>query len=214
MSSPKAAELVRIRNRFYRTNYRRVLAIVLALLITNIISLMVVSYLVTHRAQPTYFATASNGEIIPLVPLNKPLVSRTALLSWAQLAVTASYTYDFANYRAQLGKISDNFTTGGWDNFLQALEDSNTLNTVQAKQLNVSATPAGTPVIMQQGYIGNIYSWRVQVPIVVAYESASERRTENLLVNVLIKRVSTVTNPAGIGVDQFIVSTAAGPKIV
>ncbi|MCK1862760.1 DotI/IcmL/TraM family protein, partial [Legionella pneumophila] len=41
------------------------------------------------------------------------------------------------------------------------------------------------------------YSWRVQMPILVTYQSASEFTQQNNVVTMLITRVSTLNSPRG-----------------
>ena len=200
-----AIGMVSRRNLFYRSNYRRVMTALLGLVVINIITLMVLSWKITHPNKPTYFATSSAGNVIPLVPLNQPLVGRQALLDWATEAATAAFSYDFVNWRSQLQDAAVYFTDDGWHNFLVGLNSSAILNTVQATQLAVTATPSNNPkpTILTQGMIGGVYAWRVQIPLTVSFRSSSETKIETVLVNLLIKRVSTLQYPLGLGVVQY-----------
>jgi intracellular multiplication protein IcmL len=63
----------------------------------------------------------------------------------------------------------------------------------------------GTPVISNQGPLpGTDYAWRVQIPFLVTYQSANVTTRRNYMVIVSIIRVSTIENPQGIGIDQFV----------
>lgn len=203
-------ELLKYRNQFYRNNYRRMVLVVLMLTAVNVILGLALSYYITHRDEPRFFATTSAGDIIQLVPLKQPLVSRTALLSWSEEAVTSTFTYDFVNYQRQLQALRDRFTNVGWRNFIRALGASDFFNTVKAKQLAVSATPSGPAVITQEGYIRGIYTWKIQVPMQVSFESASERKVERVIVELLVKRVSTLQNQKGLGIEQYIAQATQG----
>jgi intracellular multiplication protein IcmL len=77
---------------------------------------------------------------------------------------------------------------------------------VLAKKLVVSAVATGAPVILQQGLLFGTYTWRVQLPVLVTYQSASEFSQQTVTITMLITRVSTLTTPKGIGIAQFIVS--------
>lgn len=202
--SDSALELVRMRNEFYRDNYRRIVAILLLafLIITLLISALI--YVVTHPPAPKYFATDTTGRIIPLVPLNEPDLSTAALLQWANTAAVAAFTYNFVDYRAQLQAASEFFTPEGWQAYLQSLEASNDLVAVKAKNLVVSAVATGAPIITQRGIVDGRYTWQIQMPLLVTYQSASQITPQNLLVNMVITRVSTLDSPRGIGIAQFI----------
>jgi len=212
--SGSAQALVSERNTFYRRNYRKLMTAMLVVVIANIVVISVLVYTLRVRDNPRYFATTDAGNIIPLVPLSQPLVSRQALLSWATEAATSAYTFDFVNWRRQLQDTSIYFTDAGWLNFQEGLKSSLILNTVESKQLGVTATPARSAVILEQGRIAGAYSWRVEVLLQVMFSSASEQLVSSYLVNMLVKRVPTTQYPIGLGIDQFVVSQQTSPSRV
>lgn len=55
-----------------------------------------------------------------------------------------------------------------------------------------------------------VYTWLVQMPLLVTYQSASEFSQQNNIVTMRITRVSTLNSPRGIGIDQFVVAPASG----
>ncbi|KTD53373.1 protein IcmL (DotI) [Legionella santicrucis] len=205
-----ALTTVALRNTFYKDSQRKVvLALLIALLVNVILAFMLV-YMITHPPAPKYFATSINGRITPLFPLNEPNQSDSAVLQWANQAAIAAFTYNFVNYRDELQASSGFFTPEGWDQFLNALQQSNNLDAVKAKKLIVSAVATRAPIILQKGVLNGNYSWRVQMPILVTYQSASEFTQQNNVVTMLITRVSTLNSPRGIGISQFVVGPAAG----
>lgn len=203
-----ALELVRLRNNFYRDNYRRLAVALLVLLGLNAILVGMVVYQYTTRPEPRYFATSADGKITPLYALDVPVVSASALLSWANEAAVAAFTYNFSDYRKALQSASEFFTPEGWKDFQVALESSNNLNAVITKKLVVSAVATGAPVIIDQGVIYGRYSWKVQMPLLVNFQSASTNYQTPLLVTLLITRVSTVYVPTGIAIAQYIAAPA------
>lgn len=206
-----AVVIVRNRNNFYRDNYRKVVGMLLfsVLIMTTLAGGLI--YLLTHPPQPRYFATTVDGRISPLIPLDQPNVSQSALLQWANTAAIAAYTYNFVNYRQALQEASAYFTPDGWAAFMEALESSNNLTAVQAKKLVVSAVATGAPVILQQGLLSGIYSWRVQMPMLVTYQSASQFSRQSIIVTMLITRISTLNSPQGIGIAQFVAAGTSTP---
>lgn len=205
-----ALTVVTLRNKFYKDSQRKVvLALLVALLVNLVLGSMLV-YILTHPPEPKYFATSINGRITPLFPLNEPNQSDSAVLQWANQAAIAAFTYNFVNYRDELQASSGFFTAEGWDQFLNALQQSNNLDAVKAKKLIVSAVATRAPIILQKGILNGNYSWRVQMPILVTYQSASEFTQQNNVVTMLITRVSTLNSPRGIGISQFVVGPASG----
>lgn len=205
-----ALTTVAMRNAFYRDGQRKIMVALLLSILINFVSGSLLFYLLTHPPAPKYFATTINGRITPLYPLNEPNQSDSAVLQWANQAAIAAFTYNFVNYREELQASSGFFTADGWSQFLNALQDSNNLDAVKAKKLIVSAVATRAPIILQKGILNGRYSWRVQMPILVTYQSASEFSQQNNVVTMLITRVSTLNSPRGIGISQFVVGPASG----
>ncbi len=205
-----ALTAVTLRNKFYRDGQRRIVFVLLISMFANVIFGGILLYILTHPPAPKYFATSINGRITPLKPLNEPNQSDSAVLQWANQAAIAAFSYNFVNYRSELQAASGFFTSTGWTHFLNALQDSNNLDAVKAKKLIVSAVATRTPIILQKGILNDRYSWRVQMPILVTYQSASEFTQQNNVVTMLITRVSTLNSPRGIGISQFVVGPASG----
>jgi intracellular multiplication protein IcmL len=205
-----ALAVVTLRNKFYKDSQRKVILALMVALIVNLVLASMLVYILTHPPAPRYFATSISGRITPLFPLNEPNQSDSAVLQWANQAAIAAFTYNFVNYRDELQASSGFFTAEGWDQFLSALQQSNNLDAVKAKKLIVSAVATRAPIILQKGVLNGSYSWRVQMPILVTYQSASEFSQQNNVVTMLISRVSTLNSPRGIGISQFVVGPASG----
>jgi len=208
-----ALALVLQRNLFYRDNYRRIVLVLLLALLINLFLAGILVYMVTHPPKPVYFATSINGRITPLTALDEPNQSDSAVLQWAYQAAIASFSYNFVNYRNELQAASEFFTPNGWTEFTNALQQSNNLKAMIAKNLISSATATSAPIVLRKGLIGDRYAWRVQMPILVTYQSASEIQQERNVVTMLITRVSTLNSPRGIGIEQMIVQPAEGGAI-
>jgi intracellular multiplication protein IcmL len=198
-----ALETVKLRNEFYRDNYRKVASALLVAMFAIVVLACAIVYLVTHRPAPKYFATTESGRIIPLIALDQPNFNSKAIRSWAANMATSSYSYNFVNYRKAFSDNQKYFTTDGWDDFLKSLQASGNLDAVKNRKLIVSAVPTGTPVIQDQGVFKGRYYWRVQVPLLVTYQGGSGSFHNNILATITIERVSTLDHSDGIGVAAF-----------
>jgi intracellular multiplication protein IcmL len=204
MRDDSSIHIVKARSDFYRDNYRRVIsALLISIMVIAVLASSLI-YLVTHPPAPQYFATTLQGRITPLVPLDQPNLPPSAVLQWANQAAIAAYTYNFVNYRQELQAASEFFTPDGWASFLKQLSASNNLTTVISKKLVVSAVATGAPVILDQGVIDGDYTWKVQMPMLVAFQSASQLATQQLTVTMTIKRISTLNSARGIGIDSYV----------
>lgn len=145
----------------------------------------------------------TTGEIIPLPSLSEPVVTNTYILEWASTATRAAFTLDFVNYKSQLDKASVNFTRGGWRAFSNALDSSGLLALVQDKKLLMNAVVSGQPIIRFQGVVSGRYIWRIQMPILVSYGSASEEKQKSLSVMMIVSRVPVLDTAAGLQITDF-----------
>lgn len=140
--------------------------------------------------------------------LTKANQSDISVLVWANEAAVTAFTYNFVNYEKDLQTASQFFTPDGWKQFEIALKKSNNLEAVKAKKLIVSAVATRAPIVLQKGLLDGVYSWRVQMPIMVTYQSANEFTQQDNIVTMLIVREPSVNAPRGIGISQFIVGPA------
>ena len=205
-----AIAAVMLRNDFYRDGQKKMITILIFSFIINVILASMLVYIITHPPEPRYFATSINGRITPIVALNAPNQSDSAVLQWANQAAIAAFSFNFVNYRTELVASSGFFTADGWDHFMSALQASNNLDAVRAKKLVVSAVATGAPVILQKGNLNNRYAWRIQLPLLITYQSASEFSQQHTIVTMLVTRVDTLNSPRGIGIAQFISAPASG----
>lgn len=205
-----ALQVVKLRNEFYRDNYRKVVAALLFSFFIILVLAAALFYIATHPPAPRYFAASNDGHIVPLVPFTQPNLSDATVLEWSNTAATAAYNYNFVNYRQALQQAADYFTPEGKQMFFSAIKSSNNLQAVISKKLIVSAVATGVPVILEQGLLAGRYTWKVQIPMLITFQSASQFSQQSVTVTMLVVRVSTLTSPRGIGIAQFIVSGGGG----
>jgi intracellular multiplication protein IcmL len=180
------------------------LTIVLALLVVCLSFIGVAYYQVASRSSVQYFAVLPNNTSTPVVARERPNVSTKALLSWVTLAATATFSFDFVNLNDQLEKLRDFFTTDGYNNFTNSLSATGMLKTIVDKKLVLSAVAIGTAIVLEEEQAHSSHTWRVQVPILVRYQSANVNETRQQLVEVLVTQVPTSDAPKGIGIAQYI----------
>ncbi len=161
---------------------------------------------VLARPEPVYFATRVDGGILPLVPVSTPFLSEGQVTNFAVRAVTRALTLDFANWRDDLTGAARYFEQpDGWNGFLDAIEQSDMLSYLRDHRL-VSTVVANGAAIVEQGLDDRQrYSWKVQIPLSMTYESASEISRERLLAEVVVSRLPTWESPDAVGITQIIV---------
>jgi intracellular multiplication protein IcmL len=204
-SGPRPLDAVITRNIFYRDGYRNLvkLAIVQALVILVLIISLAITIAVS-RPQDRFFATTSDGRLIRMIPLAESNMTDAAIISWAARAASDVMTFGFHDHQKRLQETAIYFTRRGWQSFSLALNQARILDSVEANQQVVTAAPQRAPVIVQQGLVAGIYRWIVEVPLVVTYQSGTAQQSSTLNINMVIVRVSTLDNPAGVGIQQWV----------
>jgi intracellular multiplication protein IcmL len=125
------------------------------------------------------------------------------LTTWANKAAVAAYTYDFVNYEQQMNDVRPYFTEAGWRSYESSIQGL--ITRIQENKLFVNGVVTGAPVISNQGELpGHGYTWRIQLPFLVTYQSAEATSKKKFLVKLMIIRIPTNQNPQAIGIDQFI----------
>ena len=182
----------------------------LTVLATGLVSVLTITatiWLLFQQPEPVYFATRTNGELIPLVPLHEPHLGTEQIIHFATQAVTRANTYDFANYKRQLTEVRDYFTDDGYTAFVEALNASGNLKLVINRRMTTTAVANGG-VIVQQGLSSSArsgsYMWRVQIPLVITYQSSEESQVQDLIVQLDITRIPTWKNEWGVAVHRLI----------
>ena len=194
-----------IRNEFYRDGYRTLLKLALLEGIIIIGLILAMFFLISSsKPEDRYFATTNDGRLVPMVSLSEPNLSTPALMSWTAQAATEVMTFGFHDYRRRLQEASRNFTRIGWASFTTALEKSRIMEMVEQNQQVVTAVPTSAPVLISEGVVNGRYQWQVELPMVINYQAGSSSRADNLILTLIIVRVSKLESPNGVGIEQWI----------
>ena len=141
---------------------------------------------------------------IAQIALDQPNMPRPAILTWANEAAMTALSYDFANYKQQLQNAAEYFTPDGWQGFMQALKNANELDAIQKNKLATSAVPTGTPEIIEQGEKNGVYMWRINIPMLLTYASATGATKQPLTITLLIQRTTKYIGKRGLGIVSFV----------
>lgn len=199
-----------VRNEFYRDGYRNMLRVVVAQAVIIILLVCSLFYVIhIHQPENRYFATTEDGRLVPMISMNQANLSKPALMSWVAQSVSEVMTFGFSDYRRRLQEASRNFTKKGWESFTKALDQSGILDSVKENRQVLTTIPSGAPVLLEEGLdqTGR-YFWQVEIPIAITYEAGSKRRSDNLVVRLVIVRVPRLESPYGIGIEQWLASEA------
>lgn len=199
---------VEVANRqdFYKDGYRRWSKIGLNTSTALIVAMIVILVLVLRGPVIQNFAITSDGRIIPLIPLDRPLDSGEIVADFANKVAQSLYRYDCQNYREQIRDMEQYFTPDGYQNYQDALEKSNIIAMIKETSSISTAVATAAPTIFSRGEKNGVYQWVVQVPITVTLIPAN--RSQSLMITLKIIRESQALKPRGLAVAAYSVDVA------
>lgn len=198
-----AQELAFQKNNFYRDQYRITMLWVVRLAVVGVILSVILGWMIWDPKQPPYYATMTTGEVIPLHSLSQPVVTDEFITQWAALTTRAVFNLNFSTYQQELNELKNKFTLDGWEKMYTALQSSGLIDSMVSNKLIISSVVSGAIVIVSRYIVRGRYTWRVQMPLLVKFTSASESRQRQYLVTMDIQRVPTLETSQGIQIVNY-----------
>ena len=123
------------------------------LLVCNALTLAVFAgYLALHSTVYITVAATPDGRLVPLTPLDEPIMSDAALRNWTVAAVTEAFTLGHHDWRLRLSSVRESFTDEGYESFLAGLDESLFLDRLRDNLQVASAVAQGAPVVTETRY--------------------------------------------------------------
>lgn len=214
-SQSQSTSTVEIRNEFYRDSFWRVMFIVFGFFFSLLFLLGVSFYLYLNQPRPVVFPVGKEWRTIPEIALDRPYLTLPNMLQWLANAISNVFVYDYYHYNDQLNAAQIYFTSAGWKVFLNQLNIYANYNTIQKGKMFVNATPAGAPYLLKEGVLSGRYAWWVQMPITIQTISGEgQTNSQNLTLQILVVRVSTLNNLLGVGIENIIVADRTSNPLV
>ena len=193
--------------RFFRRLAHRGIGVAFISVCLNIALFIVALGLWLRVPAPRYFAATPQLRLLKMTPLSEPVLSKSGLLNWTAEAITKTFGLDFVHWRQQLSDVEQDYTHKAFTSMIGSLQKSGNLDYIRKKRLSVSATPTRSPVILQTGHIGTAKVWKIQMPLLLSYESSEGVvNTQHTTATVLVKRVSTLKFPHSVAIAQIVLN--------
>jgi intracellular multiplication protein IcmL len=139
--------------------------------------------------------------------LSEPFVSSESLINWTGEVVCGAMSLDFLHWKKKLMDLRENFDPQGFESFVGSLESGGHLKKIEGERLSLSAVLTDAPVIVSQGPVKGRMTWKIEMPILVSYQSSvGISATQKLLAEVMVERVPPTQNPKGIKIRQLVLS--------
>jgi len=162
----------------------------------------------TRRPQTRFIPTDTNGRILPLVTLDKPVASDDQVAQWATDIIQRAFTMDYVNYRKQLSGVEGEFTGKGWKDFETMLVQSSFLDTLTSNSYVTTATVTDAPQVLTSGLVQDgsswIYAWKIRVALHIVFRNSTGPSDRSYQVDVLVIRQPQTHEAVGLGIAQII----------
>lgn len=205
MSIKDAIQTVLTRNDFYRDGYRFLLKISLVQgLVIVVMGAALLSLILSVETRNVYFATTSDGRIIHIVPLHEPFRQDDEVIAWVVEKTKEIMLFGYNDFRPRLQKASENFTPRGWESFTKAMQQARILEAIEARKLTVKLDISAAPEIRSKKVVDGVYQWVMSFPVTISFDGNEPPQPMAVNLHLLVTRVSTLQNPAGIGIERWI----------
>ncbi len=205
MALKDAIDTVLTRNAFYRDGYRLLLRIsIIQGLIIALLVAAILAMILSMETRHVYFATTADGRIIRVVPLNEELRSRAEVVTWAAQKSAGIMRFGYNDFRQRLQESSRYFTQTGWESFTRAMREARIVEAVEARKLTVAMDIEGAPEVRVAGAKDGVFTWYLHFPVTIKFDGNDPPAPISAILLLQIVRVSTLENPEGISIEQWI----------
>lgn len=205
-----ALQLVEMRKDFYQELKKSTRFQVQAGAAALLIALVVLGFAVMRESKPSYFSVDAAGRITKMIPLTEPNVSDAAVVNWTNKAIIDTFTFSFADINYRLNDASNRwFTAAGGDELVKAINESGNFDAVVQKKMFVSFAATHTPLILKKGRKGPFFLWKLQVPGVMTYRTATDQMSSPVVMTVIVSRRSVKESPDGLGIARIAMARSA-----
>jgi len=203
---PIAARVHNLDAVWHREQYKRtaLTALVAVLLLTGSLSANVIQALT--EPNPRYFAVDNSLRVVDLKPKTEPTVTQEKLLNWATKTVTETFALDFKHWKTEIMEVRPAYFPNAYDSLIETMRNPDgVIDFITSERAISSAAVPQAPVVTNEGLSDGRYSWVVEFPLVVTFETGDGvAGTKRLNIRLFISRVAGDKYPAGIRIQQFV----------
>jgi intracellular multiplication protein IcmL len=201
------AELILLARNLYLRQNPRLFNVVSVLAVCLLLMVGLFFYLALSQPEPKYFAVTPDLRLLELTPLNEPYISAPTLIDWTSQTVTSALSLDFLHWRRKLMAVKENFSENGFNSFVNSLKNGGHIKKIESDRLNLSCALTGAPVIVNTKMIGSRLTWKLELPVLVSYQSSNGVvASQNLIALVTVQRADTTQKIKGVEIKQIVLS--------
>lgn len=161
---------------------------------------------ISHPTQPKYFYIDQNQLVHSIIPLDKPIIDDAQLLQWAIRWGSAPFNINYYDYQEQMSVASRHFSHKGWVSFATSFTKQGNIDKIIAAKMLCYAQPTHSAIIKDSTLIMGQLSYDIQFPMIQTCENTNQVNSQNLIIDVVVKRINNDNHPDGLVIDRLIAS--------
>ena len=135
--------------------------------------------------------------------IDQPGVSHEQLLKWSSETLISIFTYDFQNASQTIENSRDSFSKYGFEQYQKNIKNSQWLPYIERKKYDVSPILDNNPTIVSEGPESGVYSWTVEVPLVLYLRGPYDMNKQKKMITLKIKRATLSDSSSGLLIEDF-----------
>lgn len=188
-----------------RTNTLTV--IILISIVTQLILVAVITYQITNKTKPTYFAQKPDLTMTELVPLSEPYLVDPQVAQWAADCGRITFNLDFSHLKEDLANGRDCYQPEAFEELLKVMDREGIINLIKTEHLNTEMTITTPAIVTKKGVVDGVMAWIIEYKFLLSFFSSQGlSNTQKLVAQVVVQRADTLEHQKGVVIRQTIVS--------
>ena len=161
--------------------------------------------LLLARPEPVYFGMSEDMKLLPMVPLDRPVMGDAAVKTWVAESVTLAMNLDYLNFASQLSQARGRFTRQAFAKFAASLDKEGHLPLLRQQRALMHSVVQGTPLLVRSGVVRGRLVQEFELPLLVSYETSKGRISSNQVAVVCqVQRVPVADYPRGLAISSLV----------
>lgn len=137
--------------------------------------------------------------------------NQAQVLYWAGTSAVQALSFNFMTLRQDFQRSSQLFTLPAWSAFSKSLQASGILDNLKDSKMGMRAVPTDVPLIINQDNSSGIYTWTVQMPMLITMQSSTKTKQLHWNIKLVIERAPAHVGVDGLAISSFIASPQQPP---
>lgn len=178
----------------------------IVLILTCLLALLIIHdiWKISHPTQPKYFYIDQDKFARTIVPLDKPIIDDTQLLQWAIRWASAPFNINYYDYHEQMAAAARHFSHRGWYSFATSFTQQGNIDKIIAAKMLCYAQPTHSAIIKDSTLVMGQLTYNIQFPMIQTCENTNQVNSQNLMVEVVVKRANGDDHPDGLVIDRLV----------